>query len=70
MRDGDSPEVTVESEGEEEEDLDVPPTLPTTCIEAIHSLEDIKLFSEQNGFFDLSSSASSLVDQVSQNYTL
>ena len=70
-REENSPEVTLESEGEEEEDLDVPPTLSTitTCTEATHSLEDIKLFLEQNGLFNLSSSASSLIDQVSQYYS-
>ena len=56
---------------EEEEEFNVPPPVPKiqSYKEAIQSLEDVKIFLEARGCFELASTASSLLAQMATQHS-
>ena len=69
--DQDSAVVEQSDDDDEGEDMDILPPVPKTKSfrEAIHCLEDIKLFLEDKGLFDQASSASSLINKIASSYS-
>ena len=62
--------LSVESDGEDGENMDISPPVPkiVSFKEAIQSIEDVQLFLENRGLFEQASSASLLLDQVTSWY--